>query len=114
MQEYLKKVINLLDRNRQSSWVGHAIQGVIFTLPFSLLAELTGNRLIHLFGLTFVIGAFFHRELDDFVDPWMRVGWAYAVTKLKRDGLADFIAPYAASSATIVVVALTSRIISAL
>lgn len=104
--QIISDLIRRLSRDRVHTWIGHGLQGVAFTLPFSILAEASGTLWVHLLGLAFTVGAFFHRELEDLVIPGLEIGWRHAWTKFRRDGLMDFISPYGASILTIILTGL--------
>jgi hypothetical protein len=65
------------------TWVGHGVQGIIFTLAigwFSLLAA----------GF-FVLGAFLHREVSDLLKHWALKD--KSPREYLEDGWMDFISP---------------------
>lgn len=67
---------------------------------FSVFAALFDDPYLIGAGFFFSEGAWFHRELSDFVTQGVEEGWLKATAHLKEDGLNDFVFPHLAGMAT--------------
>ena len=95
----MRRLITFFMGQNARTWLGHAVQGVLLTLPFALLG-------LPMYGYTFTVGAFFHREMDNAVMPVVReeLTLRESLRKVREDGAMDLIAPHMASILTIMAV----------
>lgn len=91
------RVVTFFMGSDQATWAGHALQGLLLGFLLAFISPAV--------AFAFVVGAFWHRELSDFVSPVVqgRLTWADSWRNVRRDGLADFFTPVVAGNLGIIV-----------
>ncbi len=90
--QLIARVFTLFTGSDQATWIGHGVQGLILGFLLAFLGQFI--------AFAFVVGAFFHRELSDFVSPIASGSMTLreSFSRLKEDGIADFITPVTAAT----------------
>lgn len=103
VERHLRTAVERGDATNEATWRAHALQAVGMVTAWSSLALLTGDPYLIGAGVFFSEGAWTHREVSDFINQWMEMGWEWAVAHLREDGLPDLIWPHLAAVVTALV-----------
>lgn len=108
LREAAADIVGWFGYSNERSWWAHALQGLIFGFTgafvgFALywlavqLGPIPVVMVVTLLGIVYTHGAFSHREVDNWLQEWLRNGWRAAKEKLLRDGWQDYAAPMIAA-----------------
>ncbi len=89
LDRILTIIIAFLSGTNERTWLGHGIQGLLLGFLLSLISPVV--------AISFVAGAFWHREISDFVEPVYegRLSWSGSLKRIVGDGIMDFLSPLA-------------------
>lgn len=110
IRERVAALVAFFSTTNERTWKGHGLQAVAFSVTGAIfgLWLIPGQPVAYFSGWIFSEGAFFHRELDNFVVPALdpEIGVRKSWEKVREDGLMDFLVPHVAGGASSLVTVL--------
>lgn len=88
MRELIASLIERFKYDEVKTWWGHGIQGFLFGLLISFVTDRPD------WGVIFTIGAFLHREVEDYLVPWLDREPDRVLKAKFKDGFMDLLSPY--------------------